>query len=123
MQVRDSLRWFSRGASVGGANVKLCIWAVWGSSGRPPVSVGILGRAVRDGSAGGEPGAWAGVEMAAGSEVGRACPLGSGQSAAGVQKAKARCRRVLVVRTLVLVPRRLLALVVARRGRRRVDFL
>lgn len=37
----DSLRWFSRGASVGGANVKLCICAVWGNSGRPVVSVGI----------------------------------------------------------------------------------
>jgi hypothetical protein len=37
----DSLRWFSRGASVGGAKVKLCICAVWGSSGRPEVSVGI----------------------------------------------------------------------------------
>jgi len=35
------LRWFSRGASVGGANVKLCICAVWGSSGRPVVSGGI----------------------------------------------------------------------------------
>jgi hypothetical protein len=35
----DVLRWFSRGASVGGANVKLCICAVWGSSGRPVVSV------------------------------------------------------------------------------------
>ena len=34
----DSLRWFSRGASVGGAKVKLCIWAVWGSNGRPVVS-------------------------------------------------------------------------------------
>jgi hypothetical protein len=37
----DLLRWFSRGASVGGANVKLCICAVWGNSGRPVVSVGI----------------------------------------------------------------------------------
>jgi hypothetical protein len=37
----DVLRWFSRGASVGGANVKLCICAVWGSSGRPVVSVGM----------------------------------------------------------------------------------
>jgi hypothetical protein len=37
----DSLRWFSRGASVGGAKVKLCICAVWGSSGRPVVSGGI----------------------------------------------------------------------------------
>jgi hypothetical protein len=40
----DSLRWFSRGASVGGAKVKLCICAVWGSSGRPEVSVGITTR-------------------------------------------------------------------------------
>lgn len=37
----DSLRWFSRGASVGGAKVKLCICAVCGSSGRPVVSGGI----------------------------------------------------------------------------------
>lgn len=38
-----SLRWFSRGASVGGAKVKLCIWAVCGSSGRPVVSPGMSG--------------------------------------------------------------------------------
>jgi hypothetical protein len=37
----DSLRWFSRGARVGGAKVKLCIWAVCGNSGRPVVSGGI----------------------------------------------------------------------------------
>ena len=37
----DSLRWFSRGASVGGAKVKLCICAVCGRSGRPVVSCGI----------------------------------------------------------------------------------
>jgi hypothetical protein len=37
-RVMDSLRWFSRGASVGGAKVKLCICAVWGSRGRPVVS-------------------------------------------------------------------------------------
>ena len=41
MWSEDSLRWFSRGASVGGANVKLCICAVWGNNGRPVVSVGI----------------------------------------------------------------------------------
>ena len=39
----DSLRWFSRGASVGGAKVKLCICAVWGSSGRPVVSPDMFG--------------------------------------------------------------------------------
>lgn len=39
---QHSLRWFSRGASVGGAKVKLCIWAVWGSNGRPPASPGML---------------------------------------------------------------------------------
>jgi hypothetical protein len=39
----DSLRWFSRGAKVGGAKVKLCIWAVCGSNGRPPVSPGMFG--------------------------------------------------------------------------------
>lgn len=37
-RARNSLRWFSRGASVGGAKVKLCICAVWGSNGRPDVS-------------------------------------------------------------------------------------
>jgi hypothetical protein len=41
-QCLDSLRWFSRGASAGGANEKLCICAVWGSSGRPLLSPGIL---------------------------------------------------------------------------------
>jgi hypothetical protein len=44
----DLLRWFSRGASVGGAKVKLCIWAVCGSNGRPVVSgmpVVVLGAA------------------------------------------------------------------------------
>lgn len=38
----DSLRWFSRGARVGGAKAKLCIWAVWGSNGRPLGSEGML---------------------------------------------------------------------------------
>jgi hypothetical protein len=41
-QCLDSLRWFSRGASAGGANEKLCICAVWGSSGRPLLSPGML---------------------------------------------------------------------------------
>jgi len=38
---RHSLRWFSRGARVGGAKVKLCMGAVWGSSGRPATSGGM----------------------------------------------------------------------------------
>jgi hypothetical protein len=69
----DSLRWFSRGASVGGANVKLCICAVWGNNGRPVVSVGMsnlykaspCGRAARG---------WTTVVAIRGGVVG--CPLG-----------------------------------------------
>jgi hypothetical protein len=36
-----SLRWFSLGARVGGAKVKLCICAVCGNNGRPAPSPGI----------------------------------------------------------------------------------
>jgi hypothetical protein len=39
---RHSLRWFSLGARVGGAKVKLCICAVCGNSGRPAFSPGML---------------------------------------------------------------------------------
>jgi hypothetical protein len=55
----NSLRWFSRGASVGGAKVKLCICAVCGSSGRPVVSGGItlIGTTSRSGSDSARPGA------------------------------------------------------------------
>jgi len=46
------LLWFSRGARVGGAKVKLCICAVCGSSGRPVVSLGIFARPKKSPSTG-----------------------------------------------------------------------
>ena len=65
LRLADSLRWFSRGASVGGAKVKLCIWAVCGSSGRPAVSPGMSG--IRTAASGDKRWWCSGRRMAAGS--------------------------------------------------------
>jgi hypothetical protein len=99
----DSLRWFSRGASVGGAKVKLCICAVWGSSGRPEVSVGITtqqGQAVYYYSAtsgavvavrGGVVGSPLGGEVVC--VVGQATNCSRARAAGGSSRAEVRGRR------------------------------